>query len=90
MQVKAQLKIEELEVEEVFESEINEISGSMDTCTILAQHNKRYLSRLDQQLKQNQERMDVDTLNRADYEELKKVTIITFGLFRCFIASFLT
>jgi len=72
-QVRAQLQREELEVEEVFESEINEISGNMDTCEILAQHNKRYLSRLEQQLKQNQERIEIDTLNRADYEELKQV-----------------
>jgi DNA repair exonuclease SbcCD ATPase subunit len=70
--VKSQLQREELEVEEVFESEINEISGNMDTCAILAQHNKRYLSRLEQQLKQNQERIEIDTLNRADYEELKQ------------------
>ncbi len=70
--VKAQLQREEMEVEEVFESEINEISGNMDTCAILAQHNKRYLSRLEQQLKQNQERIEIDSLNRADYEELKQ------------------
>lgn len=69
--VKAQLQREELEVEEVFESEINEISGNMDTCAILAQHNKRYLSRIEQQLKQNQERIEIDSLNRADYEEMK-------------------